>query len=85
MTSFELSWGAYGVVEPAQKRIFQPFNQNDAVTRFAERVVELDRNPRVSAGWVHLKKLDTLPERETWIASWTKTSDERPTEEGEPA
>lgn len=79
MTRYELSWGAYGVVEPSQLRTFWAPEGNDAVTRFAERVVELDRDDRVSAGWVHLNQFG--PDQH--IAAWTKTSDERPTSEGE--
>lgn len=79
MTTYELTWGAAGVVEPSERRLFSAHYGNDAVTCFAERVVELDRDARVSAGWVHLKQGD--PDR--FIAAWTKTSDERPTHNGE--
>ena len=78
MTKYELSWGAHGVISPTGCEFTAPHG-NDAVTRFAEKVVELDRNPDVSAGWVHLKQ--THPDR---LMAWTKTSDESPTSEGNP-
>lgn len=81
MTRFQLTWGAAGVVDP-QCRHFPAVEGNDAVTRFAEKVVELDRNPAVSAGWVRLEQLpaEAVPGR--FIVAWTKTSDERSTSEG---
>lgn len=77
-TTIELSWGAAGVVEPSEKRTFEAWLGNDALVRFSERVLELDSNPAVSGGWVHLKQFN--PDRH--IAGWTKTSNERPTAEG---
>lgn len=79
MTEYHLTWGAMGVVEPSQKRVFFAPYGNDAIVRFAERVVELDRDPRVSAGWVHLNRVSP----DGHIAAWTKTSNESPTSEGE--
>jgi hypothetical protein len=81
MTRYELTWGASGVVEPSQKRMFDAPYGNDAIVRFSERVVELDRDARVSAGWVHLNRLSP----DGHIAAWTKTSDECPTKEGDTA
>lgn len=82
-THFELSWGAAGYVEP-QRRLFGVFHLTDAVVRLSERVLELDREPTVSAAWVHLKQIDPGAEPR-WLIAWTKTSDERPTVEGVPA
>lgn len=81
VTMYELTWGAAGVVEPAQCRLFRHEHQADAAVRFSERVIELDSNPKVWAGWVHLKQCDPGAEPRHMLA-WTKTSDERPTVEG---
>lgn len=76
-SQFMVSWGS---VHGTDSRRFDAFENNDAVTRFAERVLELDRDPLVSAGWVHLHQVDGEEERH--LIGWTKTSDERPTSEG---
>lgn len=82
MTRFKLSWGAFGVVEPAQARLFGCSHMNDATTQFANRVVDLDRDARVSAGWVRLERVGSNGVAEA-MACWTKTSNETPTTEGE--
>lgn len=82
MTRMKVSWGAFGVVEPAQARLFGSSAWNDATTQFANRVVELDRDPKVSAAWVRLEMIGPNGVHEP-KAYWTKTSDETPTTEGE--
>ena len=68
----------------SQTRYFKPFLENDAVTRFADRVAQFDRDPSVSAAWVCLERLpDSIFPKGAQLVSWTKTSDERPTAEGE--
>ena len=79
-TQFELAWGSDRGSSGA--RYFEAFESSDAAVRFAERVLELDSNPAVGGGWVHLKQLDGSGER--FILGWTKTSNERPTSEGRP-
>ncbi len=79
-TQFELTWGSDRGSSGA--RYFDAGENNDAAVRFAERVLELDGNPAVGGGWVHLKQLDGSGER--FILGWTKTSNERPTAEGRP-
>lgn len=79
MTIYELCWGAGGVI-PETKRYFQAHKSPDHLTRFAEVVVMMDRDPAISAAYAHLKQLDG--DNVTWIAGWTKVSDERPTTAG---
>lgn len=82
ITIYELSWGAGGHIRE-QRRYFRPENQTDAVVRLAERVLEMDRNPAIFAAWATLKRLpDSIYPEGLTLVSWTKTSDERPTEEG---
>lgn len=82
MTKYELSWGA-AKVHPEQRRLFHANRgeTNDAMTRYAEKIVELDRDERVWAGWVRLRQIEPAH----FDIGWTKTSDERPTVEGEVA
>lgn len=85
---YELRWGAAGVVTE-QVRLFPMVNHNDAVTRFAQVVAQLDADPEVSAGYVRLGQVKTEAGqadpvlREVGIISWTKTSNETPTIGGE--
>ena len=81
-TIYKLTHGN-GLGEKAEPRYFNVFSSNDASTRFAEQVVEYDKDPKVSAAWVHLERLpDRIYPEGQFILAWTKTSDERPTEEG---
>lgn len=75
-TVYELVWGSDRA--PEQRRYFEPTRHTDAVVRLSERVIEMDRDPNVSAAYASLRQ---LPEGNT-LAAWTKTSDERPTDEG---
>lgn len=81
MTVYELTCGAEALSPRA--RYFSAHEYNDAVVRFSDRVTQFDRDPDVSAAWVHLKRLPDglFPQGET-VAAWTKTSDESPTAEG---
>lgn len=54
VTIYELSWGANG---PEQVRYFHCGNSSDVCVRFSERVVELDRDPKIGGAWVHLSRL----------------------------
>lgn len=80
ITIYELSWSSSGGAP--QKRLFRPYEQNDAVTRLAEKIIELNQAPACAAH-VALRRLPdfTYPEGLTLVA-WTKTSDERPTSDG---
>ncbi len=80
MTVYELSFGG----DSNRGTLFFPaIYLNDAITKFSEKVVEFDRDPKVRAAWVHLKRLaDNIIQEDTSFAGWTKTSDERPTYEG---
>lgn len=81
-TIYELSWGASGHI-PEQRRYFPPDRQTDAVVRLSERVLEMDRNPEIWAAWAALKRLpDSINPEGMTLVHWTKTSDERPTDEG---
>lgn len=60
---------------------FASHQQNDAFVRFSERVVELDRDPHFDGAYVRLEREGNS----TAFAHWTKTSNESPTAEGEPA
>lgn len=71
---------AYGGPNP-ETRDFPVAKMNDAVTRFSDKVIELDRNPDVHAAWVTITLI--LPENQMTLLAWTKTSDECPTIEGE--
>ncbi len=75
ITIYELTWGSDRGHKGA--RYFRPEDQASAATRFADRVVELDRDSLVGAAWVHLKRLpdSVCPEGQTLVA-WTKISDE---------
>jgi len=82
MTTYELTYGANG--EETTTLHFDAFHYTDAITRFAEAVVRLDADPEQWAAHAALKRLadDHFPEDRTAVA-WTKTSNERPTIEGD--
>lgn len=83
MTIYQLVWGASGY-SAEQVRYFSPEHLSDAAVRFSELVLELDREPSVWAGYVHLNRLpDSICPDGAGMLAWTKTSDERPTVEGE--
>ena len=82
MTIYKLSWSGVGG-EPNRERFFRPEHLPDAAVRFSERVLELDRNPNVSAAWVHLDRLpDSIHPQGAGVLAWTKCSDERETRAG---
>jgi hypothetical protein len=72
--TIKLEWGS---ANGPGSRYFNVGNINDAVTRAAAKVVELDKDPTLSAAFVRLTYTDGQH-----IFGWTKTSDERPTREG---
>lgn len=76
-TVYEVGWGSSDV--PEQKRYFDACRLNDAVVRFAERVLGLDHAP-ANAAFAYLP--DSICPRGETMAAWTKTSDERPTDVG---
>lgn len=79
-TIYELTWGSTDV--PRETRYFTPDHGTDAVMRLAERVLELDKAP-ANAAFASLSRLpDSIYPEGMTLASWTKTSDERPTDEG---
>lgn len=81
MTQYELTWGNQR--DKAQTRLFDPHEQCDAAVRLSERILEMDRDPTLSAAWAALKRLpDSFYPEGLCLISWTKTSDERPTAEG---
>jgi hypothetical protein len=81
-TIYKLTWGAGGHI-PEQSRYFDPSHATDACVRFSERVLEMDRNPAISAAYASLSRLpDSIYPEGMHLISWTKTSDERPTIEG---
>lgn len=80
-TIYELTFGSNTGTGAA--RYFDPFEQCDSAVRTAERILELDRDESVWAGWVHLKRLpDSIYPEGLTLISWTKCSNERPTSEG---
>lgn len=80
-TVWSLEWGGGDV--PNQTRYFDTSRETDAIVRMSQRVVELDGNDKISAAWVHLKRMpDSVFPDGQLLAAWTKTSDERPTDEG---
>ena len=85
---YELRYGAAGVIAE-QVRLFPMSKSNDATTRFAQVVAQLDADPEVGAGYVHLRQVKTEAGqadpllREAHIIGWTKTSNETPTTAGE--
>lgn len=82
-TIYKLTWGAGGHV-PEQTRFFHPTHASDAAMRFAERVIEMDRDLAISAAYVNLKRLpDSIFPEGMDLMAWTKTSDERRTVDGE--
>lgn len=87
---YELRYGAAGVIAE-QVRLFPMVNRNDAVTRFAQVVAQLDADPEVKCGYARLGQVKTEAGeadpllREVGIISWTKTSNETPTTAGERA
>ncbi|MDE2105099.1 MAG: hypothetical protein KGL39_48115 [Patescibacteria group bacterium] len=79
-TVYELRYGSNLTKET--RKCFPAHNYNDAVVRFAETVVAMDRISDFWAAWASLEKRD--PDGVgTNLASWTKTSNETPTVEGE--
>jgi hypothetical protein len=80
ITIYVLTWGSSDV--PRETRYFTPDHGTDAVMRLAERVVELDKAP-ANAAFASLSRLpDSIYPEGMTLASWTKTSDERPTDDG---
>ena len=80
-TIYKLSWG--GGVDTGI-RYFDVNHQCDAYVRLAEHITALDQSPTLSAAWVHLERLpDTVFPEGMGLVNWTKTSDERPTSDGE--
>lgn len=76
-TTYELNFGGGNL---NVRRRFRSLN--DAATRFAEVVTRLDRDENFSAAFASLYQRN--PDGEgTGILGWTKTSDERRTDEGE--
>jgi hypothetical protein len=71
---------AYGGHKP-EVRDFPLEKMNDAVTRFANKVQELDEDPTVHAAWVNITLVTA--EHRTTLLAWTKTSNECPTIEGD--
>lgn len=81
MTIYKLSWG--GGPNPNEERFFRPEHSTDAAVKFSERVSEMDRDPNLSAAWVHLSRLpDSIYPQGMGLITWTKTSGERPTRAG---
>ncbi|BCH11922.1 hypothetical protein MesoLj131c_61800 [Mesorhizobium sp. 131-3-5] len=79
-TIFALTWGSSDV--PKATLYFTPDHQTDAVVRLAERVLELDKAP-ANAAFASLSRLpDSVYPEGLQLVAWTKTSDERPTDEG---
>lgn len=82
MTTYELTYGANG--EATTKLRFDAFHYTDAITRFAESVVRLDADPNQWAAHAALKRLaDECSAEDQILVAWTKTSNERPTVDGE--
>lgn len=82
MTIYKLTWGAGGHIPP-QARFFGPTQLTDAVVRFSEKVVEMDKAPHIFAAYAGLERLpDSVDPKGLQLVSWTKTSDERPTARG---
>jgi hypothetical protein len=80
ITIYVLTWGSSDV--PRETRYFTPDHGTDAVMRLSERVIELDKAP-ANAAFASLSRLpDSIYPEGMTLASWTKTSDERPTDEG---
>lgn len=83
MTIYKLTWGAADFIQ-RQERFFSHDRLSDAVVRLSERVLEMDRNPDIWAAYASIERLpDKCFPNGLHIIGWTKTSDERPTIEGE--
>lgn len=83
-TIYEVSSGGHRAGEEMPTRYFGPCEMADACVRFAELVIDLDRDPMVGGAWVHFKRLpDSIYPAGQGLAYWTKVSNERPTPEGE--
>lgn len=82
MTIYQLSWGSSDLSE--QTRYFGASYETDANYRAAQRIIELD-TALAFAAYVTLRRMpdEHMPNGQTLIA-WTKTSNERPTIDGEP-
>lgn len=80
----ELRWGGGHAAE--QRRFFGQSNMCDAVVRLSERVLELDRDPAISAAFASLRRVRADGSDGLYggdgLVNWTKCSDERPTSEG---
>ena len=76
-TVYQVAWGCdngdTGIL------YFPVLYYGDAVLRFSEKIVTMDKDDQISAAWACLTLVK--PEIQS-IATWTKTSDERPTHEG---
>ena len=82
-TIYKLTWGAADHIQQ-QARFFNPSHVADACVRFSERVLEMDRNKDIWAAYASLERLpDRIFPKGLHLIAWTKTSDERPTVEGE--
>ena len=78
MTIYELS------SSDTPARYFAPHKYCDACVRAAERIGQLDGDVNVGSGHVTLKRLpDSIYPEGMTLVSWTKTSNECPTTDGE--
>lgn len=81
-TIYKLTWGAAGHV-PEQTLYFHCTHAADVAVRFAERVLEMDRNPAIGGAHASVERLpDSVYPAGMHLLGWTKTSNERPTVEG---
>lgn len=71
---------AYSSSNGGEQRVFDQFKMNDAITRFCEKVTELDTDPNLGAAWANISMV--TGDHRTCIMAWTKTSNECPTIEG---
>lgn len=80
-TIYELSYGSNG--QETVVRYFDADEGCDCIVRLSEAVVRMDQDPDIWAAWASLKRLpDSIYPDGLHMASWTKTSDERPTSKG---
>lgn len=79
--SYVLQFGGDG--NPAQRLRFPALQQNDAVVRFSENVTRLDQDATVGGAYVQLYATGADGEKTQHVLGWTKTSNERPTADGE--
>ncbi|TJV51168.1 MAG: N-acetylmuramidase family protein [Mesorhizobium sp.] len=79
-TVYALTWGSSDI--PKETRYFTFDHQSDAVARLAIAVLALDQAP-ANAAYASLSRLpDSVYPDGMPLVAWTKTSDERPTDEG---